>query len=94
MIDAQDPKLQILSRYKARLTYEPPIPIGTRGNLRGVEFEAIGYMRRRVRYYGVDYEWSETLLWNPFNGYRWLLEYNGHWTLIEDCVERPEEKRG
>ncbi len=50
-------------------------------------------MRRRVRYYGVDYEWSETLLWSPFLGYRWLLEYNGHWTLLENCVERPEERR-
>lgn len=50
-------------------------------------------MRRRVRYYGVDYEWSETLLWSPFLGYRWLLEYNGHWTLLKDCVERPQEKR-
>lgn len=50
-------------------------------------------MRRRVRYYGVDYEWSETLLWNPYHGYRWLLEYGGHFTLIENCAERPEESK-
>lgn len=49
-------------------------------------------MRRRVRYYGVDYEWSETLLWNPYQGYRWLLEYNGHFSLLQDCLERPREK--
>lgn len=93
MVDAQDPRHQILSRYQAKLKHEPIIALGTRGKLRGTDFEAIGYMRRAVRYYGVDYEWSETLLWNPYHGYRWLLEYGGHFTLIENCVEKPEEKR-
>ena len=93
MLDAQDPRHQILSRYRSQIKYVPLVPLGARGKLRGVELEAIGYMRRRVRYYGVDYEWSETLLWNPYHGYRWLLEYNGHWTLLENCTTLPEVKK-
>ncbi len=91
MLDAQDPKHQILSQYKSRVTYEPLIPLGKRGKLRGEDFDAIGFMRRRVRYYGVDYEWSEYLLFNPYKGFRWLLEYNGHWTLYTALTEAPKE---
>lgn len=93
VLDAQDPKHEILSRYTSRLKHTPLIPLGTRGKLRGLELEVIGFMRRRTRYYGVDYEWSEYLLWSPYVGYRWLLEYNGHWTFIENALEKPEEKR-
>lgn len=91
VIDAQDPKHQVLSKYRARIKHEPLIPLGKRGKLRGEEFECIGFMRRRVQYYGVIYEWSEYLLYNPFKGFRWLGEYNGHWTLYKTLTTPPKE---
>ncbi|MBI4425282.1 MAG: DUF4178 domain-containing protein [Elusimicrobia bacterium] len=90
VVDARDSRHQALSRHQARIKHEPLVPLGSRGKLKGLELEAIGFLRRRVRYYGVDYEWSEHLLWSPFHGYRWLLEYDGHWTLLENCREKPE----
>lgn len=93
VLDAQDPKHRLLSKYKARLKHEPYIPLGKRGKIKGEEFEAIGFMRRRVRYYGTDYEWSEYLLHNPYKGFRWLLEYNGHWTFLSPLANPPEGRK-
>lgn len=87
--DAQDPAHKLLSKYASAVRYEPLIPLGTRGVLRGEKFECIGYMRRAVRYYGVDYEWGEYLLHNPLKGFRWLIEAEGHWTLYETLTEPP-----
>src|SRR5206468_2969474 len=28
-------------------------------------------------------------LFNPYKGFRWLSEYNGHWTFIRTITERP-----
>jgi hypothetical protein len=37
----------------------------------------------------VDYWWHEYLLFNPYRGFRWLSEYNGHWNYIRSTVLRP-----
>ena len=88
--DAQDPAHSLLSRYNAAFKWEPLIPLGTKGTLRGEKWECIGYMRRAVRYYGVDYEWGEYLLNNPLKGFRWLIESDGHWTFYEALPEPPK----
>ena len=93
VLDARDPRHAVLSVYKSRLKIKPLIPLGARGTLKGDTWEAIGFMRRRTRYYGVDYDWSETLLWNPYKGFRWLLEYQGHWTFLTPMPARPKESR-
>ncbi len=90
VIDARDPRHQILSRYKSKILHKPLIPLGARGTLMGEKWEAIGFMRRRTRYYGVDYEWSEYLLYNPYKGFRWLLEYHGHWTFLGPVNNPPQ----
>lgn len=87
--DAQDPAHKLLSKHASAVRFEPLIPLGTRGVLRGEKFECIGYMRRAVRYYGVDYEWGEYLLHNPLKGFRWLVESEGHWTLYDTLTEPP-----
>jgi hypothetical protein len=90
VIDLTDESLQVISTFQAKTKIRPLIPLGTRGKLLGDPFEVIGFMRRRVRVEGVDYEWSEYLLFNPYKGFRWLSEYNGHWTFIRTLMERPE----
>src|SRR5579859_1725112 len=39
ILDAQDPKVQILQRFQAAVKYEPLIPLGSRGKLRGTLYE-------------------------------------------------------
>jgi hypothetical protein len=92
VLDLSDDNLQVLSTFQAKARIEPwmSIPLGARGKLLGDTFETIGFLRRKVNVEGVDYEWSEHLLFNPYKGFRWLSNYNGHWTFIRTLLERPE----
>jgi hypothetical protein len=80
ILDAQDPKLQILQKFKAATDEYPPlIPLGTRGTIRGTAYEVIGFQRRTIHVDGLPYSWGEYILFNPYKGFRYLTEYNGHW---------------
>jgi len=91
VLDARDPRHQVLAKYRVKLGAPPKIPIGTRGTVRGDQLEVIGHQRRAVRYYGVIYSWDEYLLWNPFKGFRWMVESNGHWLLLKSVETKPQE---
>lgn len=94
IIDITDKNLKIIDAYKAKIKHQPLIPLGTRGKLRGEPFEVIGFLRRRVNIEGLDYHWSEYLLFNPYTGFRWLSEYNGHWNYIRTITHRLVEIPG
>ncbi|MCC8998121.1 MAG: DUF4178 domain-containing protein [Candidatus Contendobacter sp.] len=87
IIDITDANFRILSKFKAQVTHEPIILLGARGTLENAEYETIGYLRRATTVEDVDYEWSEYLLFNRTQGFRWLVEYNGHWSLVQTTTE-------
>jgi hypothetical protein len=89
IIDLTDENLRILSTFQAKIKHQPLIPLGTRGKVRGETFEVIGYLRRRIEVDQVPYEWSEYLLFNPYKGFRWLTEYNGHWNFVKTTTNVP-----
>lgn len=93
-LDMRDPRMELVGRYYSKLVPPPTLPIGARGVIRGEELEIVGYQRKRVRYYGVDYDWGEYLLWNPYRGFRWLVESNGHWLLARTVQDDPETFKG
>ncbi|MCX5905973.1 MAG: DUF4178 domain-containing protein [Deltaproteobacteria bacterium] len=94
VIDLTDPKFKIIATYRAKIKHKPHIPLGARGQLRGEILEMIGYMRRAVTVEGVVYEWSEYLLFNPYKGFRWLTESNGHFSLVKTASYLPKVKKG
>ncbi len=94
VIDLTDENLRILSTFQSQMKYKPLIPLGSRGKVRGDMFEVIGYLRRAITVEGVDYEWSEYLLFNPYKGFRWLSEYNGHWNFLKAASSIPKPKAG
>jgi hypothetical protein len=67
----------------ARPELQPAIPLGSKGRLGGVEWTAIGAMERSVTVEGVRYPWREYLLYEPRQGFRWLVEAKGHWSFVE-----------
>jgi hypothetical protein len=80
ILDAQDPRLTILQKFKAAVDEDPPlIPLGTRGKIRGAAYEAVGFQRRTIHVDGAPYSWHEYVLFNPYKGFRYVTEYNGHW---------------
>lgn len=92
VIDLTDENLRIISTFQSKIKHKPLIPLGSRGRIRGDLFEVIGYLRRAVTVEGVDYEWSEYLLFNPYKGFRWLSEYNGHWSFLKTTTHIPRKK--
>ena len=83
ILDAQDPNLQILQKFQVITGEVPPlIPLGTRGKLRGTDYEVIGFQRRSITVEGICYSWHEYVLFNPYKPIRYLTEYNGHWNDI------------
>jgi hypothetical protein len=86
VLDARDPDLRVLQRARERMTVEPLIPLGTRGAWRGAPYDVIGVQQRTITVDEVDYSWREYLLFNPYRGFRYLTEYDGHWN---DVVPLP-----
>ena len=90
ILDAKDPNLQILQKFQVITGEVPPlIPLGTRGKIRGMDYEVIGFQRRSITVEGIRYDWHEYVLFNPYKPTRYLTEYQGHWNDISVCKELP-----
>jgi hypothetical protein len=59
------------------------IPLGTRGVLFDKSWEVIGYMERSNGAEFYEYFWEEYLLYNPYYGFRFLVQAEGHWNFME-----------
>jgi hypothetical protein len=89
VIDTSNENLKILSTFVAKTRVQPHIPLGTRGTFSDGEFELIGFLQRSITVEGLEYSWREYLLFNPYKGFRWLSEYDGHWSYIKSTLARP-----
>lgn len=90
VLDARDANLKVLAFFREKITFQPLIPLGTRGKLRGKSWQVIGCQERGTEYDGQHFLWREYVLWNPFEGFRYLSEYNGHWNFITTQQSIPE----
>ena len=68
-LDATDPDLRIIAQ-AAEAMAVPEIALGTRGEIDGILWEAIGYLERSDG----ESAWSEYLLFNPYRGYAFLID--------------------
>ena len=89
ILDAKDPNLRVLQKFKDKMRVTLQIPLGSRGKWRGAEYEVIGYQLRSTKADGATYSWSEYLLFNPYQGFRYLSEYGGHWNDIRTLRRLP-----
>jgi Domain of unknown function (DUF4178) len=95
VLDAQDPNLKVLQKFKAAEDDDSPlIPLGSRGSLRGADYEVIGFQRRTIEVEGIHYSWHEYILFNPAKGFRYLTEYDGHWNIFSVLRSLPEDDSG
>ena len=65
----------------------PLIPLGTRGKFSGAAWEVIGFQTRSAC--GENDPWDEYLLFNPYQGFRYLTAYQGHWNLVTPMEAMP-----
>lgn len=80
IIDVANDNLNIIRKAAVKIK-QTRIPLGARGALFGTVWEVIGYT-------GLSdgtgmYEWGEYLLFNPYQGFRFLTEENGHWNFVK-----------
>lgn len=82
LLDCQQGKLAYLQTLHMEFQ-QPLIRLGTVGKLFDIEYTLIGFMQRYSVYEGKKYQWSEYLLYNPAQGFRWLVRNQGHWSFVE-----------
>jgi hypothetical protein len=90
LLDVANPDVRLIAEYH-EMAARLQIPLGTRGTIEGVEWEAIGYVERSE---DGAYPWSEYLLFNPYRGYRWLITDGRGWSFGEMLTRTPEEWSG
>lgn len=56
---------------------QPEIALGTRGTVRGTQWEVVGYLERADAWV----EWCEYLLFNPYEGYAFLVDDGRRYSL-------------
>lgn len=91
VLDATDANLRILQRHREATNINPLLSLGTRGTWRGAPWELIGFQVVTITVDGVDYSWTEYVAFNPYRGFLYLSEYQGHWNVIEKLRKRPME---
>ena len=82
VLDSRTDLLQILQAADRTAKGGSSIPLGSRGTFDGDPFEAVGWQERRVSVDGDVFRWREYVLFNPYLGFRFLSEYDGHWNFI------------
>ena len=81
LLDVNQGKLQFLKSLEPP-SFQPLIPIGSTGDVPEGKMTVIGAMQRSVTIEGVQYFWSEYLLYNPQIGFRWLVDSDDHWNYV------------
>jgi hypothetical protein len=93
VLDASTPEVQILQKFQGKTQVKPTIPLGTRGKIGDTQYEIVGFQVRQVDTGNDSYSWDEYLLFNPYQGFRYLTEYNGHWNFVQVQTALPEKLR-
>ncbi len=78
ILDMSTPEVKILGQIQEAQRRPMLIPLGTRGKFNNVAWEVIGFQTRSVE----DDSWDEYLLFNPYKGFRYITEYQGHWNFV------------
>lgn len=84
IIDVLDENYQIISKasINSRSIF---IEIGSRGIIGDIVWEVIGYVQKTDE--TKKYKWEEYLLYNPYHGFRFLVQAAGHWNLVKVLQE-------
>jgi Domain of unknown function (DUF4178) len=85
---ASNPEIKVLGQIQEAQRRDLKIPLGSRGKMHGVEWQVIGFQTRTV--VGENDSWDEYLLFNPYKGFRYLTEYQGHWNFVTPLERMPQ----
>lgn len=72
---------------------QPLIPLGSRAQLQGVNWQVVGFQHRMGHEPGDEeeqYGWSEYLLYNRKRGFLFLVDAEDGWSLVRPCSGAPK----
>jgi LSD1 subclass zinc finger protein len=81
LLDASKGALEFLQLLE-KPPYEPLLALGSEGTLAKTKWTVLAFLIRSTTVEGTRYPWEEYLLWNREQGFRWLMNSNGHWTFL------------
>jgi hypothetical protein len=90
VLDVANPDVRLIAEVQSR-TRDLAIPLGMRGTLAGAEWEVVGVQNRSDAAEG--WSWDEYLLFNPYLGFRFLVQDDADWVLyctLREDVPDPE----
>lgn len=87
ILDANSPIVKLIGKFENAVQYQPCFELNSFGTLRGIKWKIIGFVVREDKEY--NFVWDEYLLYNPYNGYRWILKIDGHFSLTERLAVIP-----
>lgn len=96
-VDLSSSKLEVIWQelsMRRQLQMGTEIPLGSKGRIDDLDYTIIGYVKKSVTYEGTNYPWVEYLLYSFTGGYRWLVESDGHYTLMETIPNVPTSLSG
>jgi hypothetical protein len=85
VLDVANSDVALIEKHN-RAAAQLAMPLGSRGAVRGTEYQVVGWIRRSIEGEG----WDEYLLFNPYVGYRWLVEEDGEWSFGTMLVSLPD----
>ncbi|MCS6972517.1 MAG: DUF4178 domain-containing protein [Turneriella sp.] len=80
ILEPEHAALKLREAYNEQFPHRLWIPLGREGILDGIKYKCVGMVVREDEEHA---RWSEYLLFNPYHGYRYLVESYGNWTLVE-----------
>ncbi len=94
VLDAATPEFQILQKFQGKQRDPAEDPAG---NARQIRRHAVRSDRlpgaRSTRPTDDFFCWDEYLLFNPYKGFRYLTEYQGHWNFVRVMSALPVRNR-
>jgi ribosomal protein S27E len=94
VLEPDNASLRILARAAAATRIQPLIELGSSGRFAGKDWTVIGFQQRAITANDVDYPWQEYLLHHPEEGFRWLVESDGHWNWVSPLANPPRYQLG
>lgn len=70
----------------------PIIPLGSKGQLQGVQWQVVGFQHRMGQEPGDDeqFGWSEYLLYNQKRGFAFLVDAEDGWSMVRPTTGAPQ----
>ena len=92
LLDFTKKKPTLIKKLPKSSDYGASIPVGSRGMLLNDQWTVIGCIRQQDTQ--SLFSWEEYILFNPFKGFRWLVEANGHWSFVRPFKGKMEVRNG